>query len=789
LRNILLLIVFIFSSIAVKAQYVFVNDSLPVEQSILKHTSIANANHQNFSVNQVKNGNAKLNFKPLKGYFGNLGFTTNNYWLKFDLKNNTDKTILYYLKTAEPVTDNVNLYLYTGQKLTTQKSGDKVNFNERSVANRKTVFKVELAPGQLTNAYLEVKNDGEKNSLPLVLISQQKMLQDTYQDQLIMGVFYGVLFVIAITYFFFYFALREKSFLYYSLYVTFVGLCQFALDGFFHQYIDQSDSWINLHAVIITAIFGAYFFGKYSEIILDIKEKHKRIEFSFKVLYLALALVLAGVILFPGFLKFAYPLVNILTLSGMVLIFVSIIVLLRNKQHIDIYYAGGIFILFICILIAVLFNFGVFPDDISTDNITKPGIGLEIIALSLSMANRIYLLKTKQEEMQTIALQKSEEMNDMKSYFLSNMSHELRTPLNAILGLASIMETETNPEKIRENCEIIKYASHGLISSVNDILDFSKIEKGELKLESLNFKIFDVLEKIKIGTQKQAEDKGLTFEFETNITPAITITGDPIRLEQIIYNLISNAIKFTPNGRVVLHAFSKIEDNLMRLDITIKDSGIGIPKEKLAAVFGLFSQTQLDNKRKYGGFGIGLSVVKALVDLHNGAIKLESKIDNGTTCFVSMVYPVIAEIDKVKNLFPTDHYNLLGKHVLVVEDNQMNQMVLKMLFRKWENTNVSFANDGAEGLLALKNNEIDVVLMDLQMPVMDGYEAIMAIRNGETGAKNQNIPIIVLTADVTDESKERIYNLGANDYMTKPVDQQLLYEKVTELCSAAITYD
>ena len=351
-----------------------------------------------------------------------------------------------------------------------------------------------------------------------------------------MGIFYGILFVIAITYFFFYFALKEKSFLYYSLYVTFVGLCQFALDGFFHQYIDRSNSWINLHAVIISAIFGAYFFGKYSEIILGIRQKYIKLQYSFNLLYLLLGIVLAGVLLFPDFLKYSYPLVNLLTLFGMVLIFVSITVLIKNKQHIDIYFAGGIFILFICILIAVLFNFGAFPDDISTDNITKPGIGLEIIALSLSMANRIRLLKSKQEEMQALALQKSEEMNDMKSYFLSNMSHELRTPLNAILGLANLMENESADEKIKENCEMIRYASHGLISSVNDILDFSKIEKGELKLEATNFKVYEVLEKIKESTRKQAEDKGITFEFDSNITPEITTIGDPIRLEQIIHN-------------------------------------------------------------------------------------------------------------------------------------------------------------------------------------------------------------------------------------------------------------
>ncbi|MBC7617181.1 MAG: response regulator [Pedobacter sp.] len=784
LRNILFLLLGFISSIVAEAQYIFTEHNLPVTQSILSYSSIADAENRNLSITEVKNGTANLKFSHLKGNFGNLGFTSHNFWLKFDLKNNLNTDVFYYLKTAEPITDHVNLYTFNKQgKVNVQKSGDNINFIDRSVANGKTIFKIELKPGELIHAFLEVKNDGEKNSLPLTLISQQKLLETTYQEQLIMGVFYGILFVIAITYFFFYFALKEKSFLYYSLYVTFVGLCQFALDGFFHQYIDRSSSWINLHAVIISAIFGAYFFGKYSEIILGIKQRYTKLQYSFNLLYLLLAIVLAGVLLFPNFLKYSYPLVNLLTLFGMVLIFVSIAVLIKDKQQIDIYFAGGIFILFICILIAVLFNFGAFPDDISTDNITKPGIGLEIIALSLSMANRIRLLKTKQEEMQALALLKSEEMNDVKSYFLSNMSHELRTPLNAILGLASLMENESGDEKIKENCEMIRYASHGLISSVNDILDFSKIEKGELKLEATNFKVYEVLEKIKTGIQNQAEDKGLIFEFDSNIVPEITTIGDPVRLEQIIHNLLSNALKFTLNGTITLQAFSKIENDKMYLDLSIKDTGIGIAKEKLSSVFGLFSQTELNNKRKYGGFGIGLSIVKVLVDLHHGKIDLESKLDHGTSFLISLTYPIIASPEKNRNNFPTDYNDFLGKHILVVEDNPMNQMVIKMILKRWENTVVTMANDGAESLKLLKENKIDIVLMDLQMPIMDGYEAIAAIRNGDAGAHYINLPIIALTADVNAASKERVFLLGANDYMTKPVDQKLLYQKVTELCS------
>lgn len=769
---------------AARAQYIFKPGILPKSISILEYALIADAGTKNFSAQDVRDKNADLKFKPLTGKLGKLGFTHHNYWMKFDISNDSDVPVFYYLQTAEPVTDNVNLYLYdVNGKASTQESGDNTYFEDRPLPYRETLFKIDLQPGEKKQALIALKNDGEKNSLPLLLISQEELLKNIYNEQLVMGIFYGILFVIAITYFFFYFGLRDRSFLYYSLYVSAVGLCQLALDGLFHQYIDQDPSWLNLHAVIIFAILGSYFFGKYSELILDIRKNNPVMHKAFQVLYLLLWLVLAGVVLVPAFLKYSYPLVNILTLLGMLMIFLSIIIIIYKKQPLDLFYTSGIIILFLCFTVAILLNFGFLPESLSMDNITKPGIGLEIIALSLSMSNRIGLLKSKKEELQTFALQRSQEMNNVKSYFLSNMSHELRTPLNAILGLTNIMGEETSDPKLKAYCETIKYASHGLISSVNDILDFSKIEKGQLKLDNIEFKPAQVMDKVRTALLTQAENKGLSFEFNTNLTDRVSVIGDPIRLEQMLNNILSNAIKFTAKGGVTFSVDASTEAEQFELRLTVSDTGLGIEKEKLDSVFGVFSQVDLDTKRKFGGFGIGLSVVKALVDLHKGKIRLNSEVDKGTTCIIELRYPLASIMQEFRNSYPVDSYDLLNKHILVVEDNQMNQMVIRMMLKQWQNTTVSFANDGAEGLDALQNNQIDLILMDLQMPVMDGYEATSAIRGGKAGIEHINIPIIVLTADVMDATKERVFELGVDDYMTKPLDQKLLYQKVTALLS------
>ncbi len=781
MKHLYFLLLFVFCFLDSRSQYIFKKNELPVKTSILQYAEITDVQHNNYSISRVLSNADNLSYSKLSGNYGKLGFTDHNYWVKFELKNSLDVPIFYYLEAAESITDQVDLYLIDSKgNILKQHNGDKLPFNKRSVDHRKTLFKIKLKAGESKWAFIELRNDGEKNSLPLNLISQESLLQTTYQDQFIMGIFYGVLLIIAITYLFFFFAINESSFLFYSLYVAFVALCQFALDGFFHQYFDRGNSWINLHAVIILAIVSSYFFGRYSEIILDVKKNSKVIHYGFKLLYGFFAIVLAGILFVPAFLKFSYPIVNILTLFGMILILVSIVYLFIKKKEVDLYYLAGIIILFICFTVVILINFGWINNTFSIENFSKLGIGLEIIALSLSMANRIRLLKTKKEELQTIALQKSEEMNDMKSYFLSNMSHELRTPLNAIMGMANMLETDSADPNLKANCEIIKEASHSLISSVNDIMDFSQIERGNLKLDSIKFNPFEIVQKLTKKFSQQAEKSNLKFEFKSDLSEGISVNGDPVRLEQILNNILSNALKFTSEGFVKFTVEAvKSEDKEIQIRFAVSDSGIGISPEKLDSVFEMFSQVNIDNKRKFGGFGIGLCVVKALTDLHKGKVDLQSELGKGAECIITLDFMIAEEVKKPVNLFPSDVYDLLDKHILVVEDNPMNQMVIKMMLKKWNNTRVSFASDGSESLELLRNNEIDIVLMDLQMPVMDGYEATIAIRNGEAGMANSRIPIIVLTADAMESTKELVFELGVNDYMNKPVDAKMLYQKVT----------
>lgn len=485
----------------------------------------------------------------------------------------------------------------------------------------------------------------------------------------------------------------------------------------------------------------------------------------------------------PKALQYSYPIANGLGLILLLLIITSQLIIYFRTQKIDRFFAMGIFFLIFGFVVFILKNFGVFPITFLTENGSKLGTGMEVIFLSLSMANLIRNLKNEREELQTIALQKSEEMNELKSYFLSNISHELRTPLNAILNTAKSMATDSKDENIQNGSQIIKYSTYSLLASVNDILDFSKIEKDEIKLEITEFDLVKTVEHIANNFAREAKDKGLDFTFIKGENLPQLVKGDVVRMSQILHNILSNALKFTNEGFVKFKLDGKKDkNNRINITFTVSDTGVGISKEKINSIFDSFSQEGINNKRKFGGLGLGLYIVNHLVNLQKGTIKVDSTTDLGSVFTINLTYENV-EIKKEPETPASAEYDLHGKSILVVEDNAMNQMVIKMITKKWLNTTVDFANNGQEGVQKLMENDYDIILMDLQMPVMDGYEATIAIRNGEAGEDKKSIPIIALTADVMESTKTKVIEIGMNKYLSKPVDKDTLFEIIKLLVS------
>jgi signal transduction histidine kinase/CheY-like chemotaxis protein len=783
LNNSVMMLFFLLLFSHANAQFAITDSYIPSSTSIYKYAQIANAGQSDFAISDIVNGDADLDFKPVKEEILNIGFTTDHYWVRFEIENKTDNQIRYFLETARPVTDVVNLYtIYGTGAIRTQRNGDDLPFAQRSYGHRKPLFEISMEPRQKLRFYLELKSDGEVVNMPLLIRSPEGMFRTTLLEQIVFGIFYGILVIAAIIYLFFFFGIRIKSFLYYTCYVVFIGLMQFALDGYFYQYITPKSGWFSDHSVIIFACFSTYFLGKYAQEFLNIKQYSPLLNKLFNGLYICILPVYLLVFLKnPRIFAYAYPLANVLGLIVLILIISSVVTLYRKKGPIDLFFTMGVGCLILGFVIFILNNFNVLPNSFFTENSSKFGTGLEVIFLSLSMANYIRNINNERDEFNRLALVRSEEMNDLKSYFLSNISHELRTPLNAILNMVESVMKDTEDEKIKGNCQIIKYSSHSLLSSVNDILDFSKIEKGELQLEKVEFEPVKVLEHLKNNAVNRAKDQGLEFRFSKAENIPDFLSGDVTRLVQIVNNVLSNAIKFTPEGFVAFHIDALQKPNSRTsLVLTISDSGIGIPKEKLHGIFDSFSQNNIDNKRKFGGLGLGLYIVRTLIDMQKGSIVINSKVGEGTTCKITIDYDIIAR-QKEETALEAPVFDLKGKSILVVEDNAINQMVIKMITKKWLNTQVFYTNNGHEGVEAVRENKFDIILMDLQMPVMDGYEATIAIRNGDAGQHNKNIPIIAVTADVMETTKLRVSEIGMNRYLSKPIKNETLFRTISEL--------
>jgi|TARA_B110000259_G_scaffold53675_1_gene63253 signal transduction histidine kinase/CheY-like chemotaxis protein len=385
----------------------------------------------------------------------------------------------------------------------------------------------------------------------------------------------------------------------------------------------------------------------------------------------------------------------------------------------------------------------------------------------------ISTLNSKKNEAESIA--------EMKSSFLANMSHEIRTPMNGIMGLTKLLLNTRLSGKQNEYLRAIESSSDTLLVIINDILDLSKIEAGKLSLEKKEFLFINILSSVVGVFEGKALGKGieLVANYHQNNLPEVLV-GDSVRLNQILYNLINNAVKFTQEGSVTL-AVNTVEmsDKDVLLKFTITDTGIGISQEQQSQIFNEFSQANSSTTREFGGTGLGLSIVKKLVELQGGSVTIVSEEEKGSSFIFEILYPhkKISESNIPVSNDSLD-FNLGGLKILLVEDNPVNQLVVTDLLSE-VGAEVELAVNGQEAINLFNPEKHAVILMDMQMPVMDGYEAIRRLRNG-----GFDVPIIALTAHVSEVEMEKCKSAGANEYLSKPYKPQELYQKVIQFINA-----
>ncbi|CAN5822746.1 hypothetical protein BH11BAC7_BH11BAC7_03820 [soil metagenome] len=436
-------------------------------------------------------------------------------------------------------------------------------------------------------------------------------------------------------------------------------------------------------------------------------------------------------------------------------------------------------------LTEVLFNGSVYKDD------TGKVLGIVVVARDITEQKIIETELTEAKVFAELATELAEEAKrkaesatriaidavKAKQQFLSNMSHEIRTPMNAIIGFTKVVLKTELTAKQKEYLSAIKVSGDALIVLINDILDLAKVDAGKMTFEQAPFKMSASISAMLQVFDTKVQEKNLKLVKEYDHKIPDVLVGDPVRLHQIILNLVSNAVKFTTQGKITVKVKLKSEDEKkVTIEFSVSDTGIGINSDKMENIFENFQQATSGTSRLYGGTGLGLAIVKQLVETQGGTIEVTSEIGKGSAFsfildFAKTTSAAILETSMIEQEDEIKH-----TRILVVEDIALNQLLMKTLLDDYE-FNCDIAANGKIALEKLESNVYDIILMDLQMPEMNGFEATEYIRK----TMKSDIPIIALTADVTTVDLAKCKAVGMNDYLAKPIDERLLYAKIASL--------
>ncbi len=767
------------------------------------------------TIDDVSSPEYAARFEPESRKTPIFGFTDSVYWVRFQVVNHSDPRTEWLLKSSFRFFNDIRLFVPTseGGGFTEVRSGNLIPIPQRNVPSSIFAFKLPFASEQPQTFYLRFQNQGMM-VLPLAITSREALFVQLQGTCLFQGAFYGILLIMAAYNLVLCMMLREKSYALFVFFIFSLLLFQLLMDGYLQLCFPSIHSWLTNNGLLtafgLTRLSSLLFVSAY----LGTRQHTPRLHWCLLVLVAVQAASVLACTILP---------VRLLTRQSSLLSQINIVVVFAVafimcwKRYRPAYYFLSAWLLFqVGTTLSLGVRIGLLDFNEFTESAYQIGMIPVVLLLSMGLSDRITLLKREREAAQEEALRISRENERImmeqnilleqkisertaelllakeaaeasdraKSHFVANMSHEIRTPMNAILGLIYLGLRKAPAPAIRGYLNRMRTAASSLLGILNDVLDFSRIESGKLQTESVDFGLKEVLDEVYGVSEAKAHEKGLRLSFTVDPEVPPALRGDPLRLKQVLLNLVGNALKFTETGRidvsVALNAMQNSDTDRISLRFSVKDTGIGIGEEQIGRLFEPFTQADPSTTRKYGGSGLGLTISRELVALMGGEIRVESRQGEGSLFVFTAVFKagstegagLYSKRGPVSSNIPPRHEQgrlFHSARVLLVDDNEVNRLIAGELLEDAGLT-VDTAESGKRAVEAARRGAYDLVLMDIQMSEMDGYEATRQIR-----LLPSSVPIVALTAKTMAGERERCMIAGMSDFIGKPFAPEDLY--------------